>query len=226
MQFITRPLIDWPRPVTKPRRHGDYQATYDKTLRELERELAHLGVTGDVVLQLDMPETFIRRDGLPYADERPNTPRVAISFTGRYGAMVYRCDVHHDWKENVRAIVLGLQRLRLVADTGVTSQGEQYTGFRALPPGIPMPAAVMTVEDAARAVASAAVPFLNLITDVVLRERARSAGTVGVINDKEVFQAIYRLAAKQLHPDAGGASDAWHRLQDAAEILKKHHKIA
>jgi hypothetical protein len=226
MQFITRPLTEWPRPITAKRRRGDYAASYPKTLDDLERELKHLQVTGDVMLQLDIQERHIRRDGLLYSDARPSTPRVAIAFTGKYGPMVYRCDVHPAWQDNLRAIVLGLQRLRLVAETGVTSQGEQYTGFRALPPGIPMGPTTMSVEDAARMIAAAAVPFTDRITDPVLRDRARSYGAYGILENPDAFRDLYRLAAKVTHPDAGGDTGAWTRLQAAAEVLKKHHHIS
>lgn len=225
MQFITRPLIDWPRPATKNRTNGPYRVGYAKTLDDMERELGHLRVTGDVMIQLDMPEGDIRRDGLPYSDKRPRSPRVAIAFTGKYGPMVYRCDVHNDWQQNLRAIVLGMHRLRLVADTGITSQGEQYSGFRALPPGIPMPAA-MTVEDAARAIATLAAPLIEGITDPMLKMQARTYGAAGALNSAEVFQAMYRLAAKTYHHDAGGDANKWKQLQAAADVLKRHHKIA
>jgi len=210
MQFITRPLIDWPRPKTPQRTKGGYAVGYARSLDLLEKELEHLRVKGDVVIQLDMPEVSIRRDGLPYSDKRPNSPRVAISFTGKHGAMVYRCDAHHGWQENIRAISLGLQRLRLVEETGITSRGEQYTGFIALPPGIEMPAA-MTVEAAARIVAT-------------------GAGTAErwepMVTAVDTFKTMYRAGCQRLHPDAGDRPEQWVEFQRAAEVLKRHHKIA
>jgi hypothetical protein len=211
VQFITCPLEKWPRPATAKRTWGNYGVDYTKCLNLLERELNHLQATGDVIIQIDMPEGGIRRDGLPYADKKPNSPRVAISFTSKHGPLAYYCDAHHDWRDNVRAIVLGLERLRLVERTGVISRGEQYTGFKALPPGIPLGPPLMTVEEAAAAV--------------------RRHAHVGIIDSEIIakptkFQEAHRAAAKRLHPDAGGDRADWDKLQAAADVLKKHHGIS
>jgi hypothetical protein len=157
MQFITRPLLTWPRPLTRDRRRSPYSLTYDKTLRALDREIRAIGGKGDVILQLDIQEHEISTRGTPYADARPRSPRVAIAFDCKHGPLTYYCDRFFDWQSNVRAIGLGLERLRLVEETGIVSRGEQYTGFKALPPGIPMPAAGrMTLEEAASELAQLA----------------------------------------------------------------------
>lgn len=225
MQFITRPLDKWDRPVTVDRRNSPYKMTYDRVLRHLEKELRLLEVSGDVLIKIDVPERKINRNGLPAHDAIALTPRVAIAFkSDKHGPMVYSCDRYHDWKGNVRAIGLGMERLRMVEDTGIVSRGEQYTGFKALPPGIPMPAP-MSVEDAARVVARAAAN-LDIFVDPTDRERANSAGAVAVIGDAEVFKSLYRQACKLHHSDAGGDQRTWIKLQAAAEILKKHHGVA
>jgi hypothetical protein len=50
---------------------------------------------------------------------------------------VYATDVCERWEHNVRAIALGLEALRAVDRHGITRRGEQYAGFKALPPGGP-----------------------------------------------------------------------------------------
>jgi hypothetical protein len=218
VQFITCPLEKWPRPATAKRTWGNYGVDYTKCLNLLERELNHLQATGDVIIQIDMPEGGIRRDGLPYADKKPNSPRVAISFTSKHGPLVYYCDAHHDWRDNVRAIVLGLERLRLVERTGVISRGEQYTGFKALPPGVPLGPATMTVEEAAAVVFSKAVDK---------RAEKKMATAADLIADPLIYRTIARRAALVLHPDTpGGDRVEWDRFQSAADVLKKHHGIS
>jgi hypothetical protein len=224
MNFITRPLEKWPRPETRPRRNSPYAVGYARSTEDLERELRHLGVRGDVVIQMDVQEHEITLDGRPRSSARPRTPRVAIAFTSaRHGPLIYYCDKFLDWQDNVRAIALGMQRLRLVEETGIISRGEQYTGFKALPAAIELGPAVITVEDAARVVATAAVE-LQRINDVAKREEATSAGTLAVIRDRGAYDQLYRLAAKRLHPDApSGDRSRWDRLQAAAAVLTKHH---
>jgi hypothetical protein len=125
--------------------------------------------------------------------------------------MTYYCDKYPDWQANIRAIALGMQRLRLVEETGIISRGEQYTGFKALPGAIPMGPATMTLEEAARELAAlSGVP-----------ERWQPMMTA-----VDTFRTLYRSLAARLHPDAGGRIEQWHRFQQAAELLKKHHKIA
>jgi hypothetical protein len=127
-----------------------------------------------------------------------------------HGPMTYSCDAHYDWRDNLRAICLGLERLRLVERTGIISRGEQYTGFRALPAAVELTPA-MTVEEAARVIAAMI---------------GEPGGWELLVNTQEIFKTTYRSAAAKVHPDnnAGDAA-AWHQLQVAAEILKKHHGL-
>ena len=215
MQFITRPLQTWPRPQTKQRRRSPYSLDYTRTLAHLESELEKLGASGDIVLQIDIAEgTELRRDGTPYSDERVRSPRVGISFSSRHGPLVYFCDRFHEWQGNVRAIGLGLERLRLVEETGITSRGEQYTGFRALPPGIPLGPAAMTIDEAARVIVERAPTFTW--------SSGKKVGAGDIIEKKELFKQLSNAAVKEHHPDRGGTREDWDSLQTAVGILEKH----
>ncbi len=212
MQFVTRPLEKWPRPVTRDRRNSPYSMQWLRVLDELEKELIKLGVKGDVVLQVDIDEAKISRNGLPYSGEKPRTPRVALAFAGKFGPMTYYCDRFWDWQSNVRAIGLGLQRLRLVEETGIVSRGEQYTGFRALPAAIEVGAA-MTIEEAALFIATQ-------VADAAQMDKVKARLMV----QADSFDYFYRMAAKKLHPDVAGPGrvEEWHTLQKAAEVLTWH----
>ncbi|HVT81944.1 MAG TPA: hypothetical protein VHM90_14970, partial [Phycisphaerae bacterium] len=143
----------------------------------------------------------------------PISPRVALEFDlpGGGGAVVFRCDRFYDYRHNVRAIGLGMERLRLVEDTGIVTKGEQYTGFKALPAGIPMPAARMTVEEAAQVLVSLA-PAVDYATPSLM------------ISSKSYFDRTYRSACKLHHLDRGGKRDNWDQLQAAAAVLEAHFK--
>jgi hypothetical protein len=180
---------------------------YDKTLRALDREIRAIDGKGDVILQLDIREHEISTKGTPYADARPRSPRVAIAFGCKHGPLTYYCDRFLDWQSNVRAIGLGLERLRLVAETGITDRGEQYTGFKALPAGIQLGPGKMTVEEAARFIA---------------KEGGALRTAEKLLASRAIFDATYRSAAKRLHPDASGVRAEWDVLQEAARLLEAH----
>lgn len=222
-----RTLESWPHPETTPYRRRVHsnrfsRVTPGRALESLGRELVHLRA-GHIVVQLDLPASSIRDDGLPRADSRPRTPRVAISFNSRFGPLSYYCDAANAWHHNVRAIALTLERLRLADLYGVTRRGEQYQGFQQLPSGIPVGPATLTLEEAATIVAAAAADMSAFLPQY--RVRGVAAGAEAAVANVETFQTIYRLAAKRHHPDAGGSVDAWHKLQAAADVLKKHHRI-
>jgi hypothetical protein len=102
------------------------------------------------------------------------------------------------WQMNARAIALGLEALRKVDRYGITKRGEQYTGWSALPPATPMGAAKMTADDA--------LEFL----------RASADWNAGPDSDEpEQIDRAYRAAAKRLHPDAGGSTKDFQKLQEA-----------
>jgi hypothetical protein len=132
-----RPISqDWRGERTPPRerRRAPFRATYTQTLRLLDRELRQLGAER-VVIQLDVTERDIRLDGLPRSNARPWTPKVILSFQSRFGPLRYQTDTFTAWTDNLRAIALGLEALRKVDRYGITRRGEQYAGWRALPPG-------------------------------------------------------------------------------------------
>ena len=117
------------------------------------------------------------------------------------------CDRFDNWKDNLRAIALSLEALRMVDRYGVTVKGEQYRGWTQLPAA---PASYeMSGADAAAFIAQ----HVEFIPSSWLTER------------KDAFDTAYRIAAKKLHPDAGGDAEMFKKLQTAAEVLRRHHGV-
>lgn len=197
MQVTYRPIgSDWRGETTERRRITPFKAPWSNTLRVLDMELRQLGATG-CVFQLDMAERDIRLDGMPRSDAKPSSPRVILSFESRHGWLRYQCDRFEGywqmpgWQGNVRAIALGLEALRQVERYGITTRGEQYTGWKALPES------TLSATDARR----------------WLFEQA------GVNGREMTFKEIYRMLAKRMHPDAGGSAADWAALQAAAKAV-------
>jgi hypothetical protein len=148
MSYTVRPIDSWPGPQSSGRRNSPFRAPWSQTAELLDRELRMLGASR-TVLMIAVDEQDIRLDGLLRANARPTHPGVIIAFESRYGALKYASDVFTDWRDNVRAIALGLEALRKVDRYGITKRGEQYTGWRALPPAGD---GVMTHDDAVRVI--------------------------------------------------------------------------
>jgi hypothetical protein len=205
-----RPIHQWPGTPTKPseRRVGrEFSAEWSSTLDLLALELRQLKAE-NVVLQLDLPEHLIRRDGLPRANARPpDTPGVILSFQSRHGPLQFACDTYGWWETNLRVIALTLQALRAVDRWRATKTGEQYRGWAQLPPPAG-PVEQMTVEQAARFIAEGAAnpdAWEDILEDLF-----------------GIRQAYYHDAARRLHPDAGGDHEAFTKLQHAKRILDQH----
>lgn len=210
MSYVFRPTGVWTEGDTYPRRSRyAFKASWNSTLSLLKRELYYLDAD-HVVIQADFSEGDIRLDGMPRANARqPRHPGIRVAFESKHGPLTYATDACEFWQHNVRAIALGLEALRAVDRYGVTRRGEQYTGWKQLPTGTPMPAA-MTVDEAARFVAEHGRPSL---LDIGGRPDLTHPAYAGEM------ASAYRAAARKLHPDTGGDTAMFQRLQDAKRVL-------
>jgi hypothetical protein len=202
--MVFRPLLAWPGEPTRCRKASQFSSPYPATLELLERELGMLGAR-DAVLQLALTEADIRTDGLPRANARPAHPGVVVSFESRHGPLQYATDVFDDWRDNLRAIALSLEALRRVDRYGISKRGEQYTGWRALPAG--GNGHQRDRSESARFILRCA----GLADDEV--------NVAGVL-DGTSLHAVYRLAARRAHPDAGGSNAAFSELEQARRAVE------
>lgn len=210
MRYEIRPLGKWIDPETSDRASSRrFRAPWSNTLELLGKETELLGAEL-VVIQLDVQEGEIRRDGMLYSRAKVGHPGVAVSFDSKHGPLRYATDAYDEiyygdppaWQANVRAIALALEALRAVDRYGVTKRGEQYTGWKALPSGAAAPEPKMSVDQAAQYLADkAGIPEASL--EFVSRNLTN----------------IYRHAAKRHHPDAGGDPDVFRRVTEARDLL-------
>lgn len=183
-----------PRPP-RERRRSQFKAGWNSTIDQLERELAHLGVSR-CVIQVDADRREFRLDGMLRADARLRSPAVAVSFHSKGRDLTFPCDTYDDWRDNMRAIALALEALRAVDRYGVTSTGEQYSGWAALPPPSDRPFPSR----------NEALGFLRRILG-------------GRIDILPLVEAL-REAEKLTHPDRGGNVDDFKLVQHARKLLQ------
>jgi len=220
LRYTVRPISDrtWQRPADA-RVRSPFDTSWATTLDDLERELNHLRAH-DLIIEVDVQEYQIRNDGGIKGNAAAASPAVVVAFdTPRHGAMLYRSDRYtsnwksrlSDWQHNVRAVALTLAALRAVDRYGATETGQQYTGFKALPPAGIALGAGMSKEQAAAFVAEHADPHHTIDRDRLIH---------ALITGTWVGESPYRAAAKALHPDTGGDVALFQKLQDAQRILE------
>lgn len=135
----------------------------------------------------------------------PSQPGVLVSFESRQGALSFACDEFFEWRDNLRGIALTLERLRLVDLYGVTKSGEQYTGWKALPPQQSAP------SDGPFQSREAAIVWMGQNSGIVLNAQTP---------DSAALKRAYQIIARRTHPDAGGDAADFRRLQHAKEMLQ------
>jgi hypothetical protein len=208
IKFVTLELKDFPSPRSHDkRRRSQFKASWDKTLKLLEKELYNLAAT-QIVIQAGFAASQIRQDGWPYGKAAPAHPAVILSFREAMESsgtpLSFPCDTFVTHTENIRAIALSLEALRAVDRFGVTKLGEQYAGFKQIEAARPW-----TVEEAAQ--------FLGIKCGAIPE---------ALIRDEAAYRRAYRAAAAALHPDAGGNPHEWNLLADAKKLLDAHHGLS
>lgn len=205
-RYLTEPWDTWPRKATPSYNRGKpFQASYSSTLGALDREMRHLGAA-QCIIQMKVKRGDIRADGLPRETMTTQEPGVILTFDRKGRSISMPCDACNHWQQNLRAVVLTLERLRLAELYGVTSNGEQYRGWEALPPpGAPAAEQAMTVEKALDVIARySGMPQDLIRTSPKWRESALKEARIAV------------------HPDRGGFHpETAKEVGQAAELLKK-----
>lgn len=211
--YTVKPLDDFTIFTTpaSDRREHQFKATWSATLEDLAYELDSLDA-GEVTIEAAVTAADVRRDGMLRSNAKVTHPGVRLSFqTRELGDMSFTCDTFTctwgkswrmpAWQANVRAIALSLTALRAVDRYGAT-QGQQYAGFAALPPGSGATAmGGMTRDEALSIIGSfGSVPVMDQTDDDLRR--------------------AYRKARAKAHPDRhAGDRTIWDHVEQAARVL-------
>lgn len=208
LPYVVRPLDPWLGPRTRFPDRSRFRSDWRTTLVELSYEIERLGGTS-WVLQIDVSDYDLRKDGGLRANARPMTVAIRVTFTAKAkGPLSFAIDQYDDWRDNVRAVAKTLEALRAVDRYGVATTGEQYRGWTA----IDNRSATMTHEQAAEFIAHWSGNWSGNPPDVVAKMILADIATV--------LPFVYRAAAKRAHPDAtGDDGDTMTRLNAARDLL-------
>ena len=217
MILTFRPIKVWPPGWQDANRdykraYSRFDASHSQTLDLLDRETYHLQARS-VYLQVAASDRDCRLDGQLRANAKVDHPGVILTIeTRNLGTLVYATDRFRGtyktpgWQSNLRAIALGLEALRKIERYGIAERGQQYAGYRELPPGAILLGSRMTVEDAAA---------------FILEHCGNPDRAEAVEWDPLFALTLYKDAAKRLHPDVGGDEALFKRLNDAKRVLEE-----
>lgn len=194
------------------RRKSPFGARHVTVMDDLERELRALGAE-EIVIEGGFQLQHIRNDGWPRSSASASHPDIRLNFNGKHGAMSFSCGTYMKWEDNLRAIGLVMQDLRLMAEKGVGTGTEQYRGWTALPPagGIQM-AEWGTAEEAAREIVTLGMEDGRVPSDFDVRT---------AISNPATLREWFKNAAKRCHPDTGGSDAQMARLNRARDFIEK-----
>lgn len=159
-----------------------------------------------VVVEAGWHPSQLRRDGLPFSNERPKHPSVKVYVESAIGKLVFPSARWSTAEFNLAAVAKTLEAQRAIRRFGVTTFEQQFAGHRALPPGA---GAEMSRREAAELISSL----------------GESVGIEAPAADLEGSVAFARMAyrgiAKHLHPDReGGDALKMQQLNQALAVLE------
>jgi hypothetical protein len=123
--FRSLPRTDWRgdfTPAAKRRSHTHFSVSLGQTLQDIEDELRGYRAKG-ATIELSMESHLIGYDGLPVAGAKPTDPGIVLRFSWGDGWLRLQCDSFDDWRANLRAIGLYLERMRLAKSYGIRIEG-------------------------------------------------------------------------------------------------------
>lgn len=180
----------WPRTPEHQREYGNLNKMPSGKIRlDLNRELRMLDADNVVISS----NVAVRRDGLPYANQkRPDDPGVVLYFTRNGNEVCIPCDRWMTVDANLRAIGKTVEAIR----------GMERWGAGDL------------VDAAFSGITNKALPA-NVVITPYQKRAWYEVLDVSQSAPRAVIDAAYRALLKQRHPDVGGSTEEFLELQSA-----------
>jgi hypothetical protein len=189
--------LAWPIgvPRTETPEWSRFDTAEERVKANLERQFELMRATDIIVTS----NTELRRDGRPYANQRPNDRGVAVYFKRKGHEQVIACDKWNSIRDNLQAIAKTIEALRGIDRWGTGEMVDAaFAGFTAIPAN----ASAGHVEIPKR-------PWYDVLG-------------VSPNAHKEVIEAAGRAMQRKTHPDKGGTEVAFREVQEA--ITEGNHE--
>ena len=185
----------WPRTEAHKRERARFDTSWNNACYGIIHEIRLLDGRYPIISS----DFELRRDGLPYANQRiPDDPGIAVYFELDGEQRCIPCDRWIQPRDNIQAIKKTIEAMRGINRWGTGEMMKRtFQAFGALPPPDGSAQVGVTVVDWWRVLGVAKeAPF-------------------------EVIKAAYRALARTTHPDTGGNIDDVHKIKTAFETAKK-----
>jgi hypothetical protein len=187
--------IDWPAgfertPADERDSGSKFSVSMGQAIDEIESELLSRIGADDWRISTAAPNR--KKDGRPYADANPEDPGAVIRWSKDGQQYAVACDRYTGLRSNVRAIGLYIREKRKMSNRPVLTGQDEFATAR-LPSG----------NEGAIAGEPPAHEVLDIAPDA----------------PEDVVKAAARAKKKETHPDAGGSTEAFQRVQRAEEVL-------
>lgn len=136
--FRSVPRSDWRgdfTPAAKRRSHTHFSVSLGQTLQAIEDELRGYRAKG-ATIEISMEPHLIGYDGLPVSGAKPVDPGIVLRFAWSDGWLRLQCDSFDDWRANLRAIGLYLERMRLANGYGIHVEGRLMRDVEVIAEGL------------------------------------------------------------------------------------------
>lgn len=187
-------------------RQPEYQAKRWKkplhhTLAMLKEELERNEID-NALLETYHSRDDLKMNGLPKSGAVPSKPGVQLWFKINDTPICLSCNRFADWDENFKAAQMTLRSRRLERDYGCANMEEQYRGHAQLPAGkTKLPESTICQQ-------AHFIIGRSKLTDVPMEK---------ILEDKDEFNRVYKIAASKTHPDRGldGSEELMTALNNA-----------
>jgi len=194
--------LEWPAdlgertPSEERSSTSNFSANLGRTTSQLEDEMDRLGADH---WRAEIANQHTKSTGLPRYNANPDDPGFVLRWTEDGTDHAVACDHYASLRDNVREVYLWMRETRLSGDRPVRTGRSQFAS-----------AALPSADDDA----------------VVAEEPPHEVLEVAPDADPAVIRAAARQKAKEHHPDRGGSTEEFQRLQEAKEQLLEERGVA
>jgi hypothetical protein len=186
--------IDWPEgfertPSTDRHKNRNFQATLGKTTKDLATEMDRLDPDQ---WRASIANQHTKANTLPHHDANPDDPAFVLRWSEDGEQFAVACDAYSRLRDNAREVYLWVHETRMRGNRAVVTGESEFAAAR-------LPSA----DESAVVAEAPPHEVLDVAADA----------------PEGIVRAAYREKVKAGHPDQGGSTEQFQRLQRAKEAM-------